>query len=245
MQAILSNDCAVNSLAYKEKTDYSAEKQLSLYTNGYKKRLYKILAHIYPATLYYMGQENFRALVEAFITSTPSRTFNIDAYAITFGEYIAHNSEDTFAIELALLESIGHEAYYQPETPALQINWLKQQTPETLINTPLKLRAASYLLIFSYPVSSYITALRALENPIKPLEKKTYLMLLRDNGRINHIELEEAEYILLNLIAEGYTIGSALVNEQFISFGNNKNINNLFQGWFSRWVNEGFFIMPY
>jgi len=241
MNALLTDDTTAARSLYPDKKDFSAEEQLSVYVHGYRIRMHKVIKNLYTATHYYLGKDVFQKLVNDYITSTPSHYFNIDKYALEFADYVALTSDDIFACELADLESMLREIYHKPETPPLDKGWLERQTPDSLTNTPLYLRAASRLLVFAYPVSDYITAFRADENPVKPMETMTYLMVLRDSDHMQRVPLEEAEYVLLTLVDEGLTLGAALASEGFAPFAGNEHLAEDFQHWFLRWVNEGFF----
>jgi len=243
MNALLDNDLAVARMLYRDKEEFPPEQQLSVYVHGYRGRLQKVIKRIYPALQHYLGEEKYRAMVDEFIASTPSRYFNIDKYAVAFGRHVAATSGDPFARELAVFESTMRELYHKQETAALGKDWLEQQTPEMLTNTKLQLREAAQLMVFAYPLSDYVASCRRGENPPLPGENPEYLMALRDNGEMHCITLAEAEYALLALVAQGHTLGEALASDDFASFAGNTLAED-FQLWFSRWVNEGFLRAP-
>jgi len=244
MDALLAGDTAPARALYRDKQNFPAEAQLSVYVHGYRFRLHKIIRNLYTATHYCLGKDDFKALVDRFIDSTPSHYYNIDKYAIEFGRYVAHTGKDTFICELAYLESTLRDVYHLPEIPALTKDWLKQQAPDNLTNAHLQLRIASRLMAFSYPVSDYITAFRAGKKPKRPKAIQNWIMVLRDSDEMQRVPLKEAEYILLTLVAERHTLGAALASERFAPFVGERLAKD-FRHWFSRWISEGFLRMPY
>jgi len=243
MNALLSGDAAAARTLYRPKPDFTAEDQLSVYVHGYRQRLHRVIRNIYTATHYSLGAESFKALADEFISASPSHYYNIDIYATQFGKYVTSTSKDIFIGELALLEGTLREIYHLPETPALTKDWLKQQSPDSLTNARLQLRIASCLMAFSYPVSDYITAFRAGKKPKRPKPVSNWIMVFRDKDEMQRVALKEAEYILLSLVANRYTLGAAIASERFAPYVNEK-LTKDFQHWFSQWVSEGFFVMP-
>ena len=239
MQAIISGDTSYARLLFRGKKKFMPENQLSVYIQGYHRRLFKVISRIYDGTRYYLGEKIFRERVKYFITAMPSQCYNIEQYALKFSDYTGSICQDKYEYELALLESTLCELSYLPETAALTHGWLEQHTADTLAAASLQLRAASCLLVFSYSVSEFIIKLRSGEQPEKPEIARNYLMVLREGYQTYPVSLEEGEFVLLSLIAEGHTLGQAFTSPRFLPYIAAENLAYDFQRWFARWISEG------
>lgn len=245
MDAILTgNTGTAASLCRTKPGGFSPEEQLLVYIRGYRKRLKQVLDQTYSALRYYMGERAYQSLTDSYISSHVSRHHNRHLYAAGLKDHVCRISKDECVRDLAKIESMMSLLYQKEETAALTLQWLEQQTPETLTNTRFQLRIASCLAECNCMVAEFINALQKGQKPEKPCFSPSYLMVLRDNARVNCIALVPPEYRLLGIIAEGNPLGNALNDVRFAPYAADKNFASDFQGWFLRWVNEGFFMLP-
>ncbi len=239
LEALLSHDEPKADELFRSGKSLSPRDQLGVYVHGYRHRLNKTVRNIYSALRLVMGDGEFGAALDCFIATVPSRYFNIDKYALAFGEYVAQEADDVLVAEVAALERTMREVYHLPESPALEEEWLARQTPESLTNASFTLRTASRLMAFAHPVADVVIALREGLDADEPNAGRQFVMVLRDQGEMQCVRLEAAEYVLLGLIAEGCTLGMALGNAVFVPFVD-EGLEVRFRQWFARWVSEGF-----
>lgn len=244
IDAIVEGDMSSAPKLLRDKQDFPATKQLAAYAEGYRLRLAEAVTNAYPALEYYLGKAKFAPLVESYIAAHPSRYFNLDKYAIGFAPFVAVKNEDAFAHELAALEGTIHDVYQREETPPADAAWAAKQTMESLAAASLRLRAAAELLRLTYPVNDYLTAFRAGEKPGKSVQAEQWLLVLRHRNQVQRLVLEEAEFELLLLLAQGRTLTTALEDERFETFVTGQDFASRLTSWLSRWVSEGVLHLP-
>ncbi|MCB1839285.1 MAG: DUF692 family protein, partial [Alphaproteobacteria bacterium] len=70
------------------KPDFSPQDQIQAYINGYRYRLFDIVAMDYDALKDYLGTKKFNVLIDEFIEATPSTHFNVARYNRKFPEWV-------------------------------------------------------------------------------------------------------------------------------------------------------------
>ncbi|MFO1241644.1 MAG: DNA-binding domain-containing protein [Rickettsiales bacterium] len=223
----------------RAKEQFAPADQLAVYINGYRYRLYDITAEDYPVLKHYLGDDEFSRLIDAFIEHTPSSHFNVNRYASHMPAFVAvHLAEDTFAYELAVLETAVSQLTDPEETTPLEPSHLAGITPETLMETVLHPREALQLLAFEYQANEYFNAVKNEESPA-PVEKKSYLAVFRHEDVVWRMPLGENEYRLLKQLFAGMPIGKALEAMQAELGLPEEELSAELMNWFSRWMRNG------
>jgi uncharacterized protein (UPF0276 family) len=217
----------------REKADFPAEKQLGVYVNAYRWRLFDVVAEDYPVLKTYLGEERFDALINDFISAVPPQHFNVARYATLLPAYQqTHATHDVFAGELCLLETAITQLANAEETEALTPEHLARLTPETLMESNLTPRKALQLFAFEYPVNAYYKAVK--EDALLPTitQQPSFLAVFRHEDVVWRMDLEEQEFELLSALFSGSTVGEALgaLDESAAA-----NISE----YFSRWMRNG------
>ncbi|MGC1861677.1 MAG: DNA-binding domain-containing protein [Methylocystis sp.] len=106
---------------------------MGVYVNAYRLRLAEFLDEDYPALRVLLGDDDFEALVEAYIDANPSRLRNARWYAARLPEFMQESenwSANALAIGLALFERALTDAYDAADAPALSIETLAEFSPQ-------------------------------------------------------------------------------------------------------------------
>ena len=106
---------------------------MGVYVNAYRLRLAEFLDEDYPALRVLLGDDDFEALVEAYIDSNPSRLRNARWYSARLPEFMQESenwSANALAIGLALFERALTDAYDAADAPALSIETLAEFSPQ-------------------------------------------------------------------------------------------------------------------
>ena len=217
----------------REKADFPAEKQLGVYVNAYRWRLFDIVAEDYPVLKAYLGKERFDALINDFISVVPAQHFNVARYAALLPAFeCTHASHDPFSGELCLLETAISQLADAEETEALTSEHLAGMTPEALMKSHLYPRKALQLFAFSHPVNDYYKAVKEETKPPAITQQRSFLAVFRHEDVVWRMDLEEQEYQLLSALFAGETVGVALgaLDESAAT-----NISE----YFSRWMRNG------
>ena len=106
---------------------------MGVYVNAYRFRLAEFLDEDYPALRVLLGDDDFEALVEAYIDANPSRLRNARWYTTRLPEFMQESenwSANALAIGLALFERALTDAYDAADAPALSIETLAEFSPQ-------------------------------------------------------------------------------------------------------------------
>ncbi|MDD9900130.1 MAG: DUF692 family protein [Alphaproteobacteria bacterium] len=234
--AILDGDAAAHKPEdwIVSKPDFPASDQLKVYISGYRFRLFDTVYEDYPALRHYMGKDAFNKLLDAYVEGTPSEHPNISRYIEKFPAHVRDHA-DPFAHELAVMETHISRLFDAKETVALTPEALADITPEKLMGTKLKGRAALALCAFAWPVNDYVSAVLADETPEKPKETASFVAVYRHNDTMWRLPLEEREHLLLSSLFSGMTVGEAM---EAALPGNDDDAADV-QRWFSKWMSNG------
>jgi hypothetical protein len=217
----------------REKTGFPALKQLGVYVNAYRWRLFDIVAEDYPVLKTYLGEEKFDALINDFISAVPPQHFNVARYATLLPAFEGtHANHDPFSGELCLLETAISQLADAEETEALTPEHLTGLTPEALMESQLYPRKALQLFAFHHRVNDYYKAVKEETQPPPITQYPSFLAVFRHDDVVWRMNLEAQEYQLLSALFAGETVGVALgmLDESAAA-----NISE----YFSRWMRNG------
>ena len=106
---------------------------MGVYVNAYRLRLAEFLDEDFPALRVLLGDDDFEALVEAYIDENPSRLRNARWYTTRLPEFMQESenwSANALAIGLALFERALTDAYDAADAPAQSIETLAEFSPQ-------------------------------------------------------------------------------------------------------------------
>jgi hypothetical protein len=106
---------------------------MGVYVNAYRLRLAEFLDEDYPALRILLGDDDFEALVEAYIDENPSRLRNARWYTTRLPEFMQESenwSANALAIGLALFERALTDAYDAADAPTRSIETLAEFSPQ-------------------------------------------------------------------------------------------------------------------
>lgn len=219
------------------KPDFSPQEQIESYINGYRYRLFDIVAMDYPALKSALGREKFNALIDAYVEATPSTHFNVARYTACFPDFVRER-EEPFAYELSILETELVQIADKPETLALSPEDLAALDPEKFMEFKLAPRKALKLFAFSYPVNEYYVAFLNGENPARVEKRPSFLAIYRHNDQLWRLDLEEREYIVLSALFAGVPVGQAL-GAAIPEDDDGEAFMGSVRHWFGKWMNNG------
>ncbi len=219
------------------KPDFSPQEQIQSYINGYRYRLFDIVAMDYGALKHTLPPEQFNALIDGFIEATPSTHFNIARYNKKFPEYVKQHA-DPFAYELSVLETELTQLADAEETRALTPEDLAGLDADKFMGAKLFPRAALKLFAFSYPVNEYYQAFLDGQTPATPQKRPSFLAIYRHNDELWRLDLQEREYMVLSSLFAGIPVGEALT-AALPEDGAEEDLMADVQAWFGKWMNNG------
>lgn len=239
-QAITSTQAPNSALWIKEKADFPALAQLGVYRNAYRFRLFDSVAEDYPVLRRVLGDALFDACLHQFIEAITPAHYNIARYSEEFPAYVGQFYPDQhFAHEVAQLENVLTQLADAPETVALQPADLAHLTPELLMQMVLAPRAALRLVAFTYPVNAYYTQVMEDQDVAVPTSAASKLAVFRHEDVVWRMELEAAEYALLEQLFAGLPVGQALAVIEQQSLMPAEELAEKLSEWFARWMRNG------
>ena len=227
-QAVVAGDDTANDL-FIARSDFSVATQMNIYQHGYRVRLHKVVKDDFPALRHYVGEDTAEAWIKEYNKTTPSLHYNLDTYPYGFAAFVATQTQDKAAQQLAMLEGVIKQVYMMPESNALNASQLNGESLPSLRIVP---RTASRLMAADYDVNRYVTEFRAGKD-IAPLrEQKTFCFVYRHLHNTKRADFSETEYALMQALYEGLPLAESL-----------DRVNHLddaaVQSAFSRFVSEG------
>ena len=221
------------SLWVRDKENFPSDKQLDVYVNAYRYRLFDVVAEDYPALLYHLGQDQFNKLIWSFIEENTSNHFNIGRYALKLPTFLQNfYPDDIIAHELCELETKLTQLFDATESKALQIEDISTITPDILMESSIQFRDALAFHSFQFSTNFYYQDIMDGNKPSAPALKPSWVAVFRNNDVMWRMDLEYDEFRLLQLLFSGIRIGTAL---EEVGISAEENLSD----WFGRWMQHG------
>lgn len=214
----------------------SPQERLAVYTDGYDIRLIDATLADYPALAHYMGEDECRKAIAAFVAATPSTYWDLNRYPVAFANFLKSYSPDKVAHALADLESAIAEVFWLPESKPLTPDALAGLSEDALGNQIFQLRPAAKLLKLDYAANEYLTAFRAEEYPTAINETTELLLVIRLDNEVKREILEPMEYELLHALNSGLPF-----NEALGQIADREALAIQLPHYIARWLQSGFF----
>lgn len=219
------------------KHGFSPQAQLDVYIDAYRLRLYEVLREDYPVLAYYLGADDFEAVMRDFIHTVASDHFNIARYSTRLPGFLAKaRPHDIPAQEICVLEATLCQLADAMETPALSASDLYGLTPEALMHSFLHPRAALQLMECSYQVNAYYHDVMEGQRPSAPVLETHWLAVFRHDDTLWRMELSHQEFRILHLLFTGMRIDQALTILQEEFHLDEAVLTSSVSDWFARWM---------
>ncbi len=226
----------------RDKQDFAPQEQLNVYVNAYRWRLQDVVAEDYPVLKHYLGEDDFNALIAAFVEREVPSHFNIGRFALQLPAFIrSFRPNDVFAHELCELETAVAQLADPEESPALTEADVHKLTPVQLLSAVLVPRTALQLQTSRFAVNEYYGSVMDEAALASPVSRATWLVIYRHDDRVWRMELEQLEYQLLESLISGLPVGVALEHLQAYEPAMNSSVEltTHISHWFSRWMRNG------
>lgn len=215
------------------KEGFAPSQQLEVYVSAYRHRLYDATAEDYPVLRHHLGDDAFRDLLWNFVDTERPEHFNIARFPLKLQKFVAERlPKDVFAQELVQLETEIAQLADTRETRPLEQQHLAGLTSERLMSAVLHPRDALRLMAFKHAVNEYYQAVMDGRPPQAPAIGASHLVVFRHDDRVWRMELEAAEYELLEKLFDGLAVGDALGSVDDAAA-------TRLTEWFSRWMRNG------
>jgi hypothetical protein len=233
----------------------SALERLAIYNRAYYARLLDCLRESYPVLCHALGDEAFGTFAIDYLQKYPSRSYTLNDLGANFPRYLRESRPPTregdadpswpdFVIDLAALEWTYNEVFDGPGVECqrlLRPEGLHAIAPERWPEARLVAVPCLRLLGLRYPVHGYYTAVRRKKRAEFPGPAETLLAVTRRRYVIRRYELSRPQYVLLEALVRGGTVGEAINLAAEVAGDDEDRFAADLGRWFRDWTAEGFF----
>lgn len=174
----------------------------------------KSLGNAYPVLRKLVGKEFFRALAREFGRARPLAEGDLNRFGSELAEFLegfAPVTDYPYLPDMARLEWALHRAHYGADTPALSWTLLAAMDADTLDGLRMRLRQVCTLLRSPWAIANIWRAHQPAGPPWpEDIAKPSRHLVCRPNWRVEVMPLSPGEFVALEAIAEGATLGAAL-----------------------------------
>lgn len=231
----------------------TAAERMSIYASAYYARLLECLEAYYPVLRQALGEEVFQGFAFEYLQHYPSGSYTLDRLGDQFTRFLEETRPDDgsswpdFLIDLATLEWNIARVFDGPGVefqPLLTPEALQAFPAERFGEARLAAIPCLRVLSFRYPVNAYYTAARQAEDgeeiPV-PNPDAERVALTRRDFVVRRYPLTAPQYVLLEKILAGATVGEAIVAAAEASDLEDDALAAELGAWFRLWAAEGFF----
>lgn len=231
----------------------TARERLAVYHNAYFARLFECLRDFFPATAAAMGTDLFDEFAVGYLQTHPSTTYTLNRLADHFVEFLettrpasADGSLDIcdFFIELARLEwyiDAVFDGAGSEDAPPLAAADLAAVSPSAWPETRLLCSPSLRPLAFRFPVNDCYSEFRAGRDVEVPTPRDSFVLLYRRDFVVRRWEMTREQFLLLEDLIGGATIGDALLHAAARDHDLTNRADEL-RAWFAAWTSAGLFV---
>ena len=239
-EAIQSRDAArqiaPSKMPVRPSKTLTAHQRVDVYREMYWLRLREALAIDYPELKRLLGDDTFDELCDTYVQQYPSRSYSLNRLGdhlprfLTEAGYAPLKRQRPFATDLARLELLMTEVFDEEETPVLD----EEQVARIPVDAwdTMKLQAIPALRTgeFRYPVSPWITAMRAEQPAEQFLKRKpSFVIVCRRKHSVYRLDVSRTALRLFAALTSGMPLGDAVASVRGVTPA-------LLQEWFQNWV---------
>jgi hypothetical protein len=243
MQSVILSGDVVSSAAedwIMPKPGLTPPQQLSIYTDGYRARLFDVVAQDFPALRNYLGHQKMNDAVSRYVDATPSAHFDAGLYPQAFPDFVAEfYASDTFAASLARLEGAIARLSYAPDSAALAPEEISALGPEGMMLVCLVPRTALEILSLPQDAQSYYSDYIEGKRDIPANQTPVQVAVYRHDGRNWRLTLDDIESKVLKKIFSGMAIGPVLEWMQAETGMTDESVERWISHYFARWMSNG------
>lgn len=208
--------------------------RLSVYAEAYFHRLSNSLADDFPATVRFLGDDDFRRLINDYLKIHPSSSFTLADVGENLAAFVAETrAEEPWLEPLIKTEWLLIEAFYAPDSKALTpIELAEISEGQDWSKAQIVFGQGTAVFQADWPVLEFHRGLIDAPTFTEPVAEKQPLLVYRHfDGGPTLEKLDEAEGICLGELLQGRVLESALSLAAEIAPLSESSVSS----WFARW----------
>jgi hypothetical protein len=192
---------------------------MSIHRSGYVARLIEALGEMYKAVWFMLGDEEFFETCEEYIEANPSTTYNLTLYGVGFPDFLKQTraaEEFPFLPELADFECTFNQTFHAMYVKALEpqtIHLRIQENPSLKMNFTPSMKLKTY----NHSIYEIWKSCKAEQVAEDMSTKKECLCLYKNQEKVFVQDLSRLEYLVLERLRMGATLGNVFDDEEFES----------------------------
>ncbi len=214
--------------------------RLDIYVRDYRGRLYDVLKEHYPKTYQLLGDDDYLALFNAFISACPPSSYSLRYWGEKLPEFCESTApfNQPELIDLIRFEWTTHDLNDGEDVAVLSPDALREIEPERWMDL-------SFKVIPCFKLSRAETNVAALWNSLEqdePIETEivdSYLVHWRKDYVVYFRDLSLQEWECLQRLSEGDTVGELC--EFLASDLGDEDAPQVFIQYLQSWINDGMF----
>ncbi|MBW2523356.1 MAG: putative DNA-binding domain-containing protein [Deltaproteobacteria bacterium] len=222
----------------------TADERVAIYSGMYLLRIVGALAEDYPTVRALLGEEQFEAMIRAYVAQYPSRSYTLDHTGNELPEYLVRCSEldnHLLLADVARLERAINRSSHAPESQILASNAIAPVPMERWPALRFRLSWSAEVLAFDFPANDLVSAVHD-DEPLPDVGRRpAWTLVWRKDFVVWRQALSEPRYQLLRALAAGATMEGAIGAAQRAWAGADEQLEAELFEWFADWLGEGIF----
>jgi len=235
----------------------SAAERIGVYANAYYARLIECLSESFPMLRRAVGGDDvFNGFAFDYLQQHPSTNYTLDRLADNFPRFLAQTRPDLdadgnppsepnwpdFLIDLATLELAIGEVFDGPGIEGrttLDAESVRSIPADRWPQARLVTAPCLRLLKFGHPVNEWFAVARSAADDtelVPPDPAVEYVALTRRDYIVRRIPLTETQYVLLDALQRGRSVGDAIAATTAATDETDGSLARRLMQWFSDWT---------
>ena len=211
--AVLDNNAGLMSDFLCGETHVS---RMSIYRNNIFVSLINVLFAAFPKTSELVGANNFQVLAKNFVEKCPPDAAQLSGYGAEFADFLSNwpqiVADIPYLPDLAKLDWVCQEVYFETSYLPVDANILQGLSPEELFESRLSVAPSVRLLKTKYPISHFGKMDEVSIEQLSPETEYILVYRLEDTEQIITERLHEADFLFLENLKSGQSLGNAFLN---------------------------------
>ncbi len=200
-----------------ETNNIDVSARLHVYRNNVLEKLVKALEITYPTVHVLVGDDFFKQITRLYVRKNPPIEGCVNLYGEQFPSFIANLSEASslpYIHDVALYDWFFNAAFYAKNDESLDVNIFQSIPPEQLSNITFTCLSSLHLIDSDYPLTSIRefcdVEVQKSDKMLNIDEGGEKLLLYRPHLKIKVLYLQDDEFLMLQYLKQGHTIGQSL-----------------------------------
>lgn len=194
----------------------AANKRYNVYRNNVTVSLIESLADIFPAVQSIIGEDNFQILARDYVRAHPPSSpllFQYGQEFATFIETFEPARAVPFLADIARMDRGWLKAYHAADIVPLDGAKLGQVEPEKLAEINFIAHPATFILQSQFPIKDIFLMNRGFAELTRlDMAQAQSVMFTRPETDIRVIDLNRGQFVFMNTLLEGQTLGEAVAH---------------------------------